>query len=144
MASAAEVLNLDDMGTAAKLRLLRALRRYSQAEIGRAIGVSQNAVKNWCKGPGVPPLDDALRLADLLGVELRYLADDAIPTAAHADWARMTDDERQVVVTLRVLRFSRGEAVDALMAWAKRGEEGGAASVRPSDPPNRAGSGGSD
>jgi transcriptional regulator with XRE-family HTH domain len=51
-----------------RLRELREAAGVSQAELGRSLGISQQAVGHWEAGNRVPPLDVLVRLAEVLGV----------------------------------------------------------------------------
>lgn len=53
--------------------LLMEERRLRQVDIARGVGVSKTTVFNWINRDTLPQADDAVRIADLLGVSVRYL-----------------------------------------------------------------------
>ena len=59
-----------------RLRVLRAERGWSQAELGGRIGVSRQAVNAIETGKHDPSLPLAFRLARLLGMTIEELFDD--------------------------------------------------------------------
>jgi transcriptional regulator with XRE-family HTH domain len=48
-------------------------REINQSDIGRKLNIGDTTVSYWIRNKSVPRADDALRLADLLGVSVRYL-----------------------------------------------------------------------
>jgi transcriptional regulator with XRE-family HTH domain len=50
------------------LRTLREQRKLSQADVARALGVTESAVSRWESGARRPAREEALRLAALLAV----------------------------------------------------------------------------
>lgn len=70
------------MEFAKKLRALMRARRYSQAQLGLALGLSQNVIGKWSRGESDPRLREAARLAEKLGVDVNYLADDTLDAPA--------------------------------------------------------------
>ncbi|MEM7048941.1 MAG: helix-turn-helix transcriptional regulator [Acidobacteriota bacterium] len=56
------------------LRKLRDDRRLSQAELAERLGVSQSSVKQYEKGPSVPPLPRLVALLEALDADLLDLA----------------------------------------------------------------------
>jgi len=44
-----------------------------RVEVARATGKTKSAVSDWIKRKCIPAADDALKIADLLGVSVRYL-----------------------------------------------------------------------
>lgn len=68
-----------DMTLAKKLHHLCGQRKWTQADLRRAIGdtASASIVSDWFKGDRKPNLDAAVLLAKALEVSLDWLADDA-------------------------------------------------------------------
>lgn len=56
-----------------QLGKLRATAGFSQSELGRLLGVSQDLVYNWESGRSCPTLEKILRYAELLGVSVEDL-----------------------------------------------------------------------
>lgn len=99
------------MEFATKLRMLARQNRYSQEDLAEQVGVSQSLMSNWMNGKQVPDLRESLRLADLLGVDLRYLADDAMDEPPPP---LLSEDERAIVVLYRSLEIDEVEAMRRL------------------------------
>ena len=53
---------------AIRIRALRKLRRFTQAELARRLGVSQGIMSRWEAGRHVPPSDVLAKLAELAGL----------------------------------------------------------------------------
>ncbi len=45
----------------------------SQSAVGKHLNINRSTVNQWIKRDCLPPADYALQIADLLGVDLRYL-----------------------------------------------------------------------
>lgn len=101
------------MEFSAKLKLLMARHRYSQTKVAEAIDVSQSLVSLWTLGKGVPDLHEAAKLAEFLGVDLSYLANDAQDeppaTSEISEW------ERAVLDLIHALGLDRQEALRRLV-----------------------------
>lgn len=69
---------------ATKLNRLMTTRGLTQTELRDAIGrtVSHGTMSNWCSGRSLPRLDEALKLAQVLGVTVDFLADDTMEKPA--------------------------------------------------------------
>ena len=61
---------------AERLQLARDYQRTTDAEIGRAIGVSRELVRQWCSGRAYPR--NTARLADILKVPEKWLVDGGV------------------------------------------------------------------
>lgn len=48
-------------------------QKLRQADMARALGVSKTTVFNWINRDTLPQVDNALKIADALGVSVRYL-----------------------------------------------------------------------
>ena len=48
-------------------------QKFRQADVARALGVSRTTVFNWISRDTLPQVDNALKIADFLGVSVRYL-----------------------------------------------------------------------
>lgn len=59
---------------AKQLKILRELRKLSQARLATLIGVSPRVYNRWENGDATPHWDSILKIADLLGVSLDELA----------------------------------------------------------------------
>lgn len=44
--------------------------------INEQLGISKNTLKNWCESKTYPPLDKAVQLAAMLGVDIKELYED--------------------------------------------------------------------
>lgn len=76
-----KALNPLDMEFAKKLNKLMAERDVTYEEVAKHVGVGTTTVFRWLNQKGKPlrpRLDEAARLAELLGVGVDYLADDAL------------------------------------------------------------------
>lgn len=122
-----------DMKFPEKLAALMERSPYSQDRVARACGVSQPKVSRWLKGTGKPDLAQGLALARFFGVELAYLADDALD--AEPESRELPEDERQLVTLYRALKGGGMSAAEALLrlstAMEIRPVNGGPARIRP-------------
>jgi transcriptional regulator with XRE-family HTH domain len=62
-----------DVGTGERIRLHRLIKRMTQAELGKIIGVSSQAVGLYEKGEREPNISQLRQLAGLFNVTLDYL-----------------------------------------------------------------------
>lgn len=69
----------------ARLARLRTERGWSQAELGRRLGVTRTAVGRWERGLRQMPLDRVVAAARVFGVGFDALLPDAAATAVGAD-----------------------------------------------------------
>lgn len=77
-----------------RLQELRKQRRMTQAELGKAVGVSMRVVSGWERGETDITLIDAARVADVLECTLDELIGRDFPNACAA---RLTAEERELV-----------------------------------------------
>jgi len=54
---------------------IMAYKKITQVDIARTLGKEKSTVNHWIKFDRIPPADYALKIADLLGVDLRYLVE---------------------------------------------------------------------
>jgi len=64
---------LDTEKLAERLRMERARKNVTQAEVAEATGTTDVAICHWERGVRVPRLDKLQALADYYGVSLDYL-----------------------------------------------------------------------
>lgn len=71
------MIGMPDFST--KLNQLLNSRGLTQADLREAIGktVSNGTVSHWCSGKSLPRLDEAFKIASVLGVSISFLADDS-------------------------------------------------------------------
>jgi transcriptional regulator with XRE-family HTH domain len=81
---------------------------WSQARIGQEAGVSQAAVSKWVNAAGGIQIEQAIRLAPVLGQDVLEFVKNLWPELAHADpvpaelrelLARATPKQRRTIVT---------------------------------------------
>jgi transcriptional regulator with XRE-family HTH domain len=60
-------------------------KRYTQEKLAAALDVSQNLVSLWARGKSLPDVSQAGKIAAVLGLDLGYLADDAIDEPSQVD-----------------------------------------------------------
>jgi len=58
-------------------------RKAQIKQIAAGVGVTESTIQNWLTGFCKPSLDDALKLAACLGVELEVLCDEQESAAGH-------------------------------------------------------------
>jgi transcriptional regulator with XRE-family HTH domain len=116
------------MEFANKLKRLMSRARFSQAQLGARVGVSQNLVGQWCRAEAVPDLREAATLAGIFGVDVNYLADDAL------DDPPSNPAEAEAVKLVRALELDEAEVVRRLAAGEKW-----ASLPRPAIPPRGTG-----
>ncbi len=68
------------MGLGERIKAERTKNNYSQASLGRLLGVTQQAVGKWEKGSAEPDSSALSRMADLFDVSIDYLLGRATPT----------------------------------------------------------------
>jgi transcriptional regulator with XRE-family HTH domain len=56
-----------------KITKLRKEKKLSQIDIAKAVGVSRDAISKYERGDIVPSVENAKKIADILGVSLDYL-----------------------------------------------------------------------
>ncbi len=102
-------------GLGGHLRRLRLLRDLTQEELGARAEVKAETVSRVENGVSTPDLDTLSRLAAALGVSLREVipqadgpADEAASVAIAADWAKLSEGDRELVgaLVMRLLRAS--------------------------------------
>lgn len=106
LATVDEITPYDEMTWREKIAIYRKRAGLNQGRLGELVGVSQSRVSAWESGTGVPDLEQAFRIARILGVTLEFLADDTQdrPTAD-----ALTPDEVRMIEMYR----ARGDAVRA-------------------------------
>ena len=88
-----------------RLKRLRQDRNWSQAQLGRQIGVHQKQISGYERGVHVPSTDVLVRLAQVFGVSLDYLVfDDRDDAPAYVDIA-----DRDLVSLLHALDQLAGD-----------------------------------
>ena len=66
---------MTSMLTGDKLRMIRALRNLTQAELATKAGVSPNAIAEYEQGKRDLRTDTVRKLCEALGVQVKYLVD---------------------------------------------------------------------
>ena len=56
-----------------KISQIRKEKKLSQSDIAKAVGVSRDAISKYERGDIVPSVENAKKMADVLGVNLDYL-----------------------------------------------------------------------
>ena len=95
---------------------------WSQAELSQLMNVSQSLVSNWESGTRTPALDDAARLADVLGCSIDELVEGREPP-----WE---GEEGELVALYRACTPDRRRTVMAVARDAADASAGDAASAR--------------
>lgn len=104
-----------------KLKALCAAKDLTPADLARKIGgVPKSTMYNWFNGRNDPDIKSAKLIADALGVPLDYLADDSLDEPPALD---LSPDERRIVDIIRERDLPFIEAVDALLAKARKLEQ---------------------
>lgn len=88
---------------ATKLNHAMMTKGLSQADLRDAIGrtVSHGTISNWCAGRSLPRLDEAHRIATVLGLPLEFLANDQMEEPAAQTSVDLGERE------LEILRISK-------------------------------------
>lgn len=103
-----------------KLEILCESRGWDRAELARRLKVSKTTTGNYFDGTRKPFRDTLKTLTDVLGVSADYLINDEldeIPEPA------ITGDELRIVETIRDRGLPFVEAMDALLAKARKLEQ---------------------
>ena len=61
------------------LRQLRLDRGFTQIDLAKQVGITQQSIAGWEKGANYPNIDTLRRLANVLGVSVDYLIDNEPP-----------------------------------------------------------------
>ena len=92
---------------AARIRTLIEASDYTQADVGRALGVAKSTVNKWMSGGRTPTMQNLIELAELLGVDMRELWEgpEAIPTTPEQrlmveQMSRMTPEQQQAFLAM--------------------------------------------
>ena len=104
---------MDAMRLNMKLNLLLNKKGWSQEQLRLAMKTQPSAgtVSSWCSGRGVyPRLDQAYDMANVLGCDLVYLADDDLDNEPGA----VSQDEKERMVMTLAKSIGYQEALDRL------------------------------
>ncbi len=74
-----ELLELATMEFRLKLKNRMDTLGHDQQTLARLVGVTDSKMSRWCRGISEPSLIEGVRLADVLGVPVAWLADDSQP-----------------------------------------------------------------
>lgn len=104
-----------------KLQMLMKSRNLNGQRLARLSKVSDSEISRILQGKSRPGLDNALRLAQAVGVSLDYLADDRIDVEpSQADDALTPDDQRILGLCKKI---GHEEALDIMKAVQRMGYE---------------------
>lgn len=78
-------------------------RGISQVQLADRTGISQNAISSWKSRGTIPKADDALRIADILGVSIEYLI-------------LGTDEKKNLIERMRSLSSKQIEVIEAVIS----------------------------
>lgn len=94
---------------ATKLNHLMTARGLTQSELRVAIGntVSHGTMSNWCSGRSLPRLDEALKVAQVLGVTVDFLADDSQEKPAAPPLAQVDEKDVELLRIAKLLGHER-------------------------------------
>lgn len=99
-----------------RVRTKREQKGFTQAELGRMIGLSENSVVQYETGRAVPKTANFERLAEALGVSSRYLLTGDVPEELSK---AQTEPELKALEIMRSIPPSQqGRVLDALRAIA--------------------------
>ncbi|KAA8419969.1 helix-turn-helix domain-containing protein [Acetobacter pomorum] len=100
-----------------RVRIKREQKGFTQAELGRMIGLSENSVVQYETGRAVPKTANFERLAEALGVSSRYLLTGDVPDELSK---AQTEPELKALEILRsVPPTQQGQILDALKLMAQ-------------------------
>lgn len=103
------------MNFSEKLTCAIQLHRLTQEELAQATGLSQSTVSQLSNAKQRPYLDQAFKLARILGLSLEFLADDELDREP----VGLSEDERYLLRTFRNSTLTADQAVTALIEYAK-------------------------
>lgn len=99
-----------------RVRTKREQKGFTQADLGRMIGLSENSVVQYETGRAVPKSANFERLAEALGVSSRYLLTGDVPDELVK---AQTEPEIKVLEIMRAIPPSKqGAIIEALRAIA--------------------------
>lgn len=99
-----------------RVRTKREQKGFTQAELGRMIGLSENSVVQYETGRAVPKTANFERLAEALGVSSRYLLTGDVPEELSR---AQTEPELKALEIMRSIPpTQQGQVLDALRAIA--------------------------
>lgn len=84
-----------------------------QASLARNLNKAQTSVHNWVSRDTIPQADDAVKIADLLGVTVRYLV-------TGEDEHQLTPQEKRLLDLCKELPSEKMEAVITVAKTLKR------------------------
>ncbi|GAA3671752.1 helix-turn-helix domain-containing protein [Acetobacter lovaniensis] len=99
-----------------RVRTIREQKGFTQADLGRMIGLSENSVVQYETGRAVPKSLNFERLAEALGVSSRYLLTGDSPEEVAK--AQTAPELRALEILRRIPASQQSAAVDALQALA--------------------------
>ncbi len=76
-----------------KIKKLRKELKLSQQELASMIGVTQSSIYLWEKGSRKPKLEQVIKLAEVLGVPVRYFGYETISIDGHSELFYAGDDK---------------------------------------------------
>lgn len=79
-------------------------KAIKRADVARTTGKTKSAVSDWIKRKVYPAADDALKIADLLGVSVRYLVTGKVEK-------ELSDRENELLRICSILSDDKFEAV---------------------------------
>ncbi len=96
-----------------KLRLLRLEKGYTQAQLGKRLGICASAVGMYEQGRREPDREMLLRICAVFSVSADYLLDEKAPRSGKdsLDLEEMISDINEVLLSQKMLVF-RGRPVD--------------------------------
>lgn len=100
------------MNTIQKILAESTRRRLKQAALERAAALPQGRLTKWINGQGEPTASQIWRIAQVLGVPVDYLLDDA---QVEPQTPTLTPDEQAVIRLLRALGLGGDEALRRLV-----------------------------
>lgn len=106
---------MDAMTFGEKVDKLCEAKGWVPAELARRCGVSRNTAGRWIADERQPYTDKLLRLAEVLGVSVDYLTDDAQDEPPAPE---LTSDEREILRSIRASGLGYQEVMRRLMAGA--------------------------
>lgn len=99
-----------------RVRTKREQKGFTQAELGRMIGLSENSVVQYETGRALPKTANFERLAEALGVSSRYLLTGDVPDELTK---AQTEPELKALEIMRSIPpTQQGQVLDALRAIA--------------------------
>lgn len=90
-------------------------KKITQKELAEKIGIRRPTISDWKKNGACPPIDIALRIADYLGVDCRWLV-----TGEESETITLSQEEKKLLAEWRELSGQDKEEIEMLIDFKNK------------------------